>query len=89
VGSIRVSHIRFWGVSAGQPGLIRSGAFQEGTVVVDAGYANPGGVGDLDPSDGLTHLGAIVPVPGGLGPMTVSMMVEEVIARAEVEASGP
>jgi 5,10-methylene-tetrahydrofolate dehydrogenase/methenyl tetrahydrofolate cyclohydrolase len=44
---------------------------------------------DLDLSDGFAQLDAVITVPGGLGPMTVSMMVEEVIARAEVGASGP
>ena len=72
--------------SSGKPGLIRTGSLRAGAVVVDGGYANPGRLGDLDLSDGVAHLDAVIPVPGGLGPMTVSVMVEEVILRAEKRA---
>ncbi len=70
-------------VAAADPGLVPAGWIRPGAVVIDAGYYNPGGVGDLALDDGTDHLGALSPVPGGVGPMTVSMLVEAVVARAE------
>lgn len=69
--------------SAARPGMVRSGSLAPGSIVVDGGYFNPGGVGDVDLSDGADHLEALAPVPGGIGPMTVSALVEAVIVRAE------
>lgn len=68
---------------AGQPRLLDAGELAPGAVVIDAGYFNPGGVGDVDCSEGTGHLAALAPVPGAIGPMTVSMLVERVIAFAE------
>ena len=69
--------------SAAQPGVVRSTSLAGGAVAVDGGYYNPGGQGDFDISGGVEHLRALAPVPGGIGPMTVSMLVEAVIDRAE------
>lgn len=68
------------------PGVISSAALSPGAILIDAGYFNAGGRGDVDTTDGITHLAAIAPVPGGIGPMTVSMLVERVIASAEQAA---
>lgn len=70
-------------LAAAEAGLVPSGWIRPGAVVIDAGYYNPGGVGDLALDEGIDHLGALSPVPGGVGPMTVSMLVEAVVARAE------
>ncbi len=69
--------------SVARPGAVRSGDFAPGAIVVDGGYFNPGGVGDIDLSDGIEHLKAMAPVPGGIGPMMVSALVEAVVSRAE------
>lgn len=69
--------------SASRSGALSSGALAPGSVVVDGGYFNPGGLGDVDLSDGVDHLEALAPVPGGVGPMTVSALLEGVIALAE------
>lgn len=69
--------------AASSPGLLGSGDLAPGAVAIDAGYFNPGGRGDIDTSAGIGHLGALAPVPGAIGPMTVSMLVERVIAFAE------
>lgn len=66
-----------------QVGVVRSTDLAPGAVVVDGGYFNPGGRGDLDVTGGIDHLEALAPVPGGVGPMTVSMLLEGVIATAE------
>lgn len=70
-------------LSAGRPGLVPASWLASGAVAVDAGYFNPDGRGDLDTSPGTDHLAALAPVPGGVGPMTVSALVEAVVAAAE------
>lgn len=70
-------------VSAGSPGLVGSGELAPGAVVIDVGYFNPGGRGDVDLAAGTDHLRAIAPVPGGIGPMTISVLIERLIAFAE------
>ena len=69
--------------SVGRPGEIRAADLAPGAVVIDGGYFNPGGIGDVDVTGGIDHLAAFAPVPGGLGPMTVSALVEAVIDAAE------
>ena len=59
-----------------------------GTVVVDAGTASEGGVlvGDIDDSvRERTDLSAITPRIGGVGPLTVSVLFEDVIIAASSE----
>ncbi|MDT8341667.1 MAG: tetrahydrofolate dehydrogenase/cyclohydrolase catalytic domain-containing protein [Longimicrobiales bacterium] len=73
-------------VSAARPGVVPAGWLAPGSVVVDAGYFNGGGRGDVDVSGGVAHLAALAPVPGGVGPMTVSALIEAVVARAELRA---
>lgn len=70
-------------VAAGRPAIVRSEHLTKGTVVVDAGYFNPGGQGDVDVAGGTRHLDAIAPVPGSIGPMTVSCLIERTIVFAE------
>lgn len=71
-------------IAAGAPGHLRVSELPTGSVAIDVGYFNPGGRGDLDLSGGVAHLEAIVPVPGGIGPMTISCLVERVILHAEL-----
>lgn len=72
--------------SVNRVGAVRSTDLAPGAVVVDGGYFNPGGRGDVDLSGGVDHLEALVPVPGGVGPMTVSTLLEGVVAAAEGRA---
>lgn len=76
-------HAQMIVAAAGQPALLDAARLPAGAVVIDAGYFNRGGIGDVDTSRSTEHLGALAPVPGGIGPMTVSMLVERVIACAE------
>lgn len=70
--------------ATGQPGLISSEMLPIGVVVVDAGVASESGetVGDVDSSayerDDLT----ITPKKGGLGPLTVAVLFDNVIRSA-------
>ena len=75
--------------AAARAGLIPSSVLREGAIAIDAGYFNPGGRGDIDTSPGIGHLRALAPVPGAIGPMTVSVLVQRVIefAAGATEAS--
>jgi methylenetetrahydrofolate dehydrogenase (NADP+)/methenyltetrahydrofolate cyclohydrolase len=51
-------------------------------VVVDAGY-HPGGVGDVEKAGLAEVAGAYTPVPGGVGPMTISTLIRQTVESAE------
>jgi methylenetetrahydrofolate dehydrogenase (NADP+) / methenyltetrahydrofolate cyclohydrolase len=70
-------------VAAGSPGLVQATDVARGAVAIDVGYFNEGGRGDIDVSGGFEHLAAFAPVPGGIGPMTVSVLIERVVRFAE------
>ncbi|MHB1297091.1 MAG: tetrahydrofolate dehydrogenase/cyclohydrolase catalytic domain-containing protein [Gemmatimonadaceae bacterium] len=72
-------------VAAGVPGLVRSVDIAPGAVAIDVGYFNPRGRGDIDTSGGVGHLAAIAAVPGSIGPMTVSCLIERTILLAEAQ----
>lgn len=64
----------------GQAEFITSDYVKEGAVVVDVGMnRNSEGklVGDVDYQDVLPKVSAITPVPGGVGPMTITMLMEQ------------
>ncbi len=60
--------------ATGVPGLIKSDMVREGAVVVDVGITKVDGriVGDVDFEAVKEKVSAITPVPGGVGPMTVT-----------------
>ncbi|GAA5018490.1 bifunctional 5,10-methylenetetrahydrofolate dehydrogenase/5,10-methenyltetrahydrofolate cyclohydrolase [Streptomyces siamensis] len=68
--------------AVGRPRLIRGEDVKPGAVVIDAGY-NPGNVGDVDFDTAVTRAGLITPVPGGVGPMTIAVLLEQTVAAAE------
>ena len=78
-------------VAAGRPGLITAPMVKRGAVVIDVGINRlPDGrlVGDVD-FDAVKEKAAwITPVPGGVGPMTVTMLLGNTIAAAERELAG-
>jgi len=60
--------------ATGVPGLIKAHMVKEGAVVVDVGISRVGDriVGDVDFEEVKERAYAITPVPGGVGPMTVT-----------------
>lgn len=65
-------------VAAGRPGFLPGTAFAPGAVVIDVGiHPKPGGglVGDVDWGGQAPAVAAWTPVPGGVGPMTVTMLL--------------
>jgi len=69
--------------AAGRPKLVNAADIAPGSIVIDAGYFNPRGIGDIDVTSGVDHLDAFGPVPGGIGPMTISALIDRVILFAE------
>jgi methylenetetrahydrofolate dehydrogenase (NADP+)/methenyltetrahydrofolate cyclohydrolase len=78
-------------VAAGKPGLIVPQMVKEGAIVIDVGINRlPDNriVGDVD-FDGVKEKASwITPVPGGVGPMTVTMLIENTLRSAERSLQG-
>jgi methylenetetrahydrofolate dehydrogenase (NADP+)/methenyltetrahydrofolate cyclohydrolase len=72
-------------VAAGRPGLVGVEDVKPGAVVVDVGInrTDDGLVGDVDYEAVSAMAGAITPVPGGVGPMTIASLLENTVAAAE------
>jgi len=73
-------------VAAGSPNLIVPQMIRSGAVVIDVGINRlPNGklVGDVDFEGVKQKASYITPVPGGVGPMTVTMLLENTVAAAE------
>jgi methylenetetrahydrofolate dehydrogenase (NADP+)/methenyltetrahydrofolate cyclohydrolase len=74
-------------VAAGHPGLITADRVKPGAIVIDVGINRlPDGrtVGDVDFEPVRAKAGWITPVPGGVGPMTRTMLIENTLRSAEV-----
>lgn len=65
---------------AGVPRLLTPPMVREGVVIIDAGTSEDGGVlvGDADPACALTA-SLFTPVPGGVGPVTVAILLKNVV----------
>ncbi|MFD7654161.1 bifunctional 5,10-methylenetetrahydrofolate dehydrogenase/5,10-methenyltetrahydrofolate cyclohydrolase [Actinosynnema sp. NPDC059797] len=71
--------------AVGRPELVRGEWVKPGAVVVDAGY-NPGNVGDVEHATARERAGFITPVPGGVGPMTIAVLLEQTARAAGADA---
>jgi methylenetetrahydrofolate dehydrogenase (NADP+)/methenyltetrahydrofolate cyclohydrolase len=74
--------------AAGVPHLITGDMIKPGATVVDVGVHRTadGLVGDVVFDEAVEVAGAITPVPGGVGPMTVAMLLVNTIQAAEAQA---
>ncbi len=77
----------------GVPEFVTAGMIKEGATVIDVGINrvdddnDPRGyrlVGDVDYDDVFDVAGAITPVPGGVGPMTVAMLMKNTVKAARM-----
>ncbi len=73
----------------GKPALVRGSFIKEGATVIDVGMnripAADGKsqlIGDVDPQ-GVEHASAVTPVPGGVGPLTIAMLMSNAVDLAE------
>ncbi len=73
-------------VATGKPGMITGDMIKPGAIVIDVGI-NRGAdgklCGDVDYASVKEVAGAITPVPGGVGPMTIAMLLVNTIEAAE------
>ena len=70
----------------GQPGFVKNDMIKDKAVVIDVGInRNKDGklVGDVDFENVKEKASYITPVPGGVGPMTIAMLMNNVIKAAE------
>ena len=79
--------------AAGHPALITSGMIKKGAAVIDVGINRipdplaPKGsklIGDVDFESAATQAGWITPVPGGVGPLTVAMVLQNTLRAAQL-----
>lgn len=72
----------------GKPKFFNHEYVKEGAVVIDVGIhrnENNKLCGDVDYDDVFEHVSAITPVPGGVGPMTIAMLMYNCVQAAEME----
>ncbi|MBK6728691.1 MAG: bifunctional methylenetetrahydrofolate dehydrogenase/methenyltetrahydrofolate cyclohydrolase FolD [Xanthomonadales bacterium] len=74
-------------VAVGIPGLVRGEWVKPGAVVIDVGINRLGDgslTGDVEYAAAAERASWITPVPGGVGPMTVAMLMQNTLEAAEV-----
>lgn len=84
-------------VAAGRPKVITADMVKEGVVVIDVGVnrigQSPEGkailCGDVDFDAVKEKASAITPVPGGVGPMTITMLMKNTVLAAKISAGIP
>jgi methylenetetrahydrofolate dehydrogenase (NADP+)/methenyltetrahydrofolate cyclohydrolase len=83
-------------VAAGKPRMVTGDMVKEGAVVIDVGInrvadaSTKSGyrlVGDVDFDSARLRASRITPVPGGVGPMTIAMLLKNTVRAAEQEAA--
>jgi methylenetetrahydrofolate dehydrogenase (NADP+)/methenyltetrahydrofolate cyclohydrolase len=72
--------------AVGRAELVRGDWVRPGAVVVDAGY-NAGNVGDVDQEGARQRASLLTPVPGGVGPMTIAVLLAQTLDAAEALAA--
>jgi methylenetetrahydrofolate dehydrogenase (NADP+)/methenyltetrahydrofolate cyclohydrolase len=75
--------------SVGVPKLINADMVKDGAIVIDVGInrTEDGLVGDVDFEAVKAKAGAITPVPGGVGQMTIAMLLHNTLAAAQAQAA--
>jgi methylenetetrahydrofolate dehydrogenase (NADP+) / methenyltetrahydrofolate cyclohydrolase len=74
--------------AVGRPEFVRGDWIKPGAVVLDAGY-NPGNVGDVAFDEAVGVAGLLTPVPGGIGPMTIAVLLDQTVSAAARQVPGP
>ncbi|HRE47320.1 MAG TPA: bifunctional 5,10-methylenetetrahydrofolate dehydrogenase/5,10-methenyltetrahydrofolate cyclohydrolase [Aggregatilineales bacterium] len=78
--------------AVGRPGMVKGSWIKPGAVVIDVGTTSVPDptrksgsriAGDVDYEEALSVAGAITPVPGGVGPMTIALLLENTLKAAE------
>lgn len=74
-------------VAVGKAGLIKGEWIKEGAIVVDVGINKVGDkiVGDVEFEEAAKRAAYITPVPGGVGPLTVTMLMRNLVEAAKLQ----
>ena len=70
----------------GRPHFVKGEWIRQGAIVIDVGINRLEDgrlVGDVDFESAVQRAGAITPVPGGVGPMTIAMLMENTVTASE------
>jgi methylenetetrahydrofolate dehydrogenase (NADP+) / methenyltetrahydrofolate cyclohydrolase len=75
--------------AVGRPGLVRGDWVKEGAVVIDVGInrTDQGLTGDVEFERAAERARLITPVPGGVGPMTIAMLLRNTLEAARLQAA--
>ena len=81
----------------GRAEMVRGDWLKPGATVIDVGINRVAGaqegktrlVGDVATAEALAHVGAITPVPGGVGPMTIACLLRNTLVAAHRRAGMP
>jgi methylenetetrahydrofolate dehydrogenase (NADP+)/methenyltetrahydrofolate cyclohydrolase len=75
--------------AVGRPRLITGDMVKEGATVIDVGMnrTDDGLKGDVAFDEAAEVAGLLTPVPGGVGPMTVAMLMRNTIEAARLQSS--
>jgi methylenetetrahydrofolate dehydrogenase (NADP+) / methenyltetrahydrofolate cyclohydrolase len=78
-----------WSPRSAARKMIEGNWVKPGATVIDVGInrTDDGLVGDVDFDEAVEVAGAITPVPGGVGPMTIAMLMSNTVAAAEARAT--
>jgi len=82
--------------AVGRPDMVKADWIKPGAVIIDVGInrvekvidgeAKMGLTGDVDYDEACTVAGAVTPVPGGVGPMTITMLMANTLRSARMSA---
>ncbi len=74
-------------VAVGKAGLIKGQWIKQQAVVIDVGINRVGGkiVGDVEFEEAAKRASLITPVPGGVGPLTVTMLMRNLVEAAKMQ----
>jgi len=77
--------------AVGRARMIQGDWVKEGATVIDVGInrTDDGIVGDVDFEPAAERAGLITPVPGGIGPMTIAMLLRNTLLAAQAAAAEP
>ena len=75
--------------AVGRPRMVRGDWVKPGATVIDVGInrTDSGLVGDVEFEPAAQRAGLITPVPGGVGPMTIAMLLRNTVQAAKAQAT--
>lgn len=88
LGKIEVADIVV--IAVGSPGLLKGETLKEGAIIIDGGITKIDSkvVGDVDFASKEAKSGYISPVPGGVGPVTIACLLENVFLAFKAQIKG-